>query len=85
MPLDGRIEKRVPLAVPVYLVTAEELLFAERAITVNTSVPMALAWRPNGTGGLKSSRGSLRCQMSFDCKRLWSTVSPCRIGIFAWD
>jgi hypothetical protein len=37
MPLDGRIEKRAPMAVPVYLVAAEGLLIAERAITVNLS------------------------------------------------
>jgi hypothetical protein len=37
MPLDGRIEKRAPMAVPVYLVAAEGLLFAERVITVNVS------------------------------------------------
>jgi hypothetical protein len=29
MPLDGRIEKRVPMAVPVDLVIAEETLVAE--------------------------------------------------------
>jgi hypothetical protein len=37
MTLEGRIEKRVPLAVPVYLVPAEDQLSAEKAITVNVS------------------------------------------------
>jgi PilZ domain len=36
-PLDGRIEKRVPMAVPVDLVIADETLFAERVVTVNVS------------------------------------------------
>jgi hypothetical protein len=37
MPLDGRIEKRVPMTVPVDLVLAEEMLVAERVVTVNVS------------------------------------------------
>jgi len=37
MPLDGRMEKRVPLEVRVYLGSNEQLLAAERAITVNVS------------------------------------------------
>jgi PilZ domain len=37
MTLDGRIEKRVPLAVPVYLMAAEDQFSAEKAITVNVS------------------------------------------------
>ena len=37
MTLDGRIEKRVPLAVPVYLMPAEDQFAAEKAITVNVS------------------------------------------------
>jgi len=36
-PLDGRIEKRAPVAIPVCLVSAEELPFAETALTVNVS------------------------------------------------
>jgi len=36
-PLDGRMEKRVPMAVPVDLVIAEEMLVAERVVTVNVS------------------------------------------------
>jgi hypothetical protein len=36
-PLDGRIEKRVPMAVPVDLVIAGEMLVAERVLTVNVS------------------------------------------------
>jgi hypothetical protein len=36
-PLDGRMEKRVLLAVPVDLVIAEEMPVAERVVTVNVS------------------------------------------------
>jgi hypothetical protein len=35
--LDGRMEKRVPMAVPVDLVVAEQMLVAERVLTVNVS------------------------------------------------
>jgi len=37
MRLDGRNEKRVPLAIPVCLVVAEKLLVADQAMTVNVS------------------------------------------------
>jgi len=37
MPLDGRIEKRVAMAVPIDLVFAEEMLVAEKVVTVNVS------------------------------------------------
>ncbi len=37
MPPDGRIEKRVPVAVPLDLVIAEERLVTERVVTVNVS------------------------------------------------
>jgi hypothetical protein len=37
VPLEGRIEKRTPMAVPVYLLPAEQLFLAERAVTVNVS------------------------------------------------
>ena len=37
VPLDGRREKRAPITMPVCLATAEELLFAERAMTINVS------------------------------------------------
>ena len=35
--LDGRMEKRVQLAVPVDLLISEEMLIAERVVTVNVS------------------------------------------------
>lgn len=35
--LDGRIEKRIPMVLPVDLVIAEEMLVSERAVTVNVS------------------------------------------------
>src|SRR5258708_21140091 len=67
MPLDGRIEKRVPLAVPVYLVTAEELLFAEKAITVNVSphgarVATKRHWRAEEQPWLASLSNEFRLQ-----------------------
>jgi hypothetical protein len=37
MRLDGRNEKRVTMAIPVCLVTAGTLLFADQAMTVNVS------------------------------------------------
>jgi hypothetical protein len=37
MPLDGRMEKRVPLEVHVHLLTNEQLPVAEKAITLNVS------------------------------------------------
>lgn len=37
MLLDGRREKRAPITMPVCLVAAEELISAERAMTVNVS------------------------------------------------
>lgn len=37
MPLDGRREKRASMAVPVCLAASGEILFTERAITVNVS------------------------------------------------
>jgi hypothetical protein len=43
MPFDGRIEERIPMAVPVELVIAEEMLVSERWPR-STSVPTALVW-----------------------------------------
>jgi hypothetical protein len=37
VPLEGRIEKRTPMAAPVYLLPAKQLFLAERAVTVNIS------------------------------------------------
>jgi PilZ domain-containing protein len=37
MPLGGRAEKRIPLAVPVYLVSTRELRVVEKAMTENVS------------------------------------------------
>ena len=37
MPLGGRTEKRIPLAVPVYLVSTKELRVVEKAMTENVS------------------------------------------------
>jgi hypothetical protein len=37
VPLDGRFEKRIPMAVPVDLVITEKMLVSERVVTVNVS------------------------------------------------
>lgn len=36
-PLEGRKEKRAPITMPLCLVTAEDLLLAEKVVTVNVS------------------------------------------------
>ena len=69
MPLDGRIEKRVPMAVPVDLVIAEETLFAERVVTVNVSphgarVVTKRRWRAEEQPWLASLTGYFRLQGS---------------------
>ena len=51
MRLDGRIEKRIPMAVLVYLVSLEEPRVAERVLTENVSshgarVVTKRLWRP---------------------------------------
>ena len=76
MPLDGRIEKRVPRDVHVRLVLNEPLLIAEKAVTVNvTSVLMAPACSPGASGALKSIRGWLLSPATFASAPAWSTVS----------
>ena len=69
MPLDGRIEKRVPMAVPVDLVIAEETLFAERVVTVNVSphgarVVTKRRWRAEERPWLASLTSYFRLQGS---------------------
>lgn len=56
MTLDGRIEKRVPMALPVDLVIADKMLLAERVVTVNVS-PHGARVLTKRRSGLKSSRG----------------------------
>ena len=51
MPLGGRTEKRIPLAVPVYLVSTKELRVVEKVTTENVSPHGARAvtsqpWQP---------------------------------------
>ena len=51
MHLDGRIEKRIQMAVPVYLVSLKEPRIAERVLTENVSTHGARVvtkrlWRP---------------------------------------
>jgi hypothetical protein len=69
MPLDGRIEKRVPMAVPVDLVIADEMLVAERVVTVNVSphgarVVTKRRWRAEEQPWLASLTGYFRLQGS---------------------
>ena len=65
MRLDGRNEKRVTMAIPVCLVTADELLVAEQAITVNVSsrgarVMTRRRWQPKEQPRLASESGEFR-------------------------
>jgi len=67
MRLDGRNEKRVTMAIPVCLVTAEELLVAEQAMTVNVSsqgarVVTRRRWHPKEQPRLASASGEFRAQ-----------------------
>ena len=69
MPLDGRIEKRVPMRVPVDLVIAEEMLVAERVVTVNVSphgarVVTKRQWRAEEQAWLASLTSYIRLQGS---------------------
>ena len=69
MPLDGRIEKRVPMAVPVDLVIADEMLVAERVVTVNVSphgarVVTKRRWRAEEQPWLASLTSYFRLQGS---------------------
>ena len=67
MRLDGRNEKRVPMAIPVCLVVAEKLLVADQAITVNVSphgarVLTRRRWQPEQQPQLASNSGELRAR-----------------------
>jgi PilZ domain-containing protein len=67
MRLDGRNEKRVPMAVPVCLVVTEKLLVADQAMTVNVSphgarVLTKRRWQPEEQPRLASSSGEPRTQ-----------------------
>jgi hypothetical protein len=67
MCLDGRNEKRVTMAVPVCLVTAEKLLVADQAMTANVSsqgarVVSRRRWQPEEEPRLALSSGELRTQ-----------------------
>lgn len=65
MHLEGRNEKRVTMAIPVSLVTAETLLVANQAMTVNVSprgarVLTRRRWQPDEQARLASSSGEMR-------------------------
>src|SRR5260370_4365204 len=72
MPLDGRMEKRVPLEVHVHLVTNEQFPVAERAITVNVSphgarVVTKRLWRAGEQPWLVSLSSEFRLQARVCC------------------
>jgi len=65
MCLEGRNEKRIPMAIPVCLVVAEKLLFADQAMTVNVSphgarVLTRRRWQREEQPQLASNSGELR-------------------------
>jgi len=65
--LDGRTEKRVTMAIPVCLVIAEKLLFADQAKTVNVSshgarIITRRRWQLEEQPRLASSSGELLAQ-----------------------
>jgi PilZ domain len=67
MLLDGRNEKRVPIAIPVCLVVAENRLIADQAMTVNVSphgarVLTRRRWQLEEQPRLASSSGELPTQ-----------------------
>ncbi|HXJ07712.1 MAG TPA: PilZ domain-containing protein [Candidatus Acidoferrum sp.] len=67
MGLDGRNEKRVTMAIPVCLVIAEKLLFADQAMTVNVSshgarIITRRRWQLEEQPRLASSSGELWAQ-----------------------
>ncbi|MGB2621815.1 MAG: PilZ domain-containing protein [Candidatus Acidiferrum sp.] len=69
LPLDGRIEKRIPMAVPASLVIVEEVLVSERVVTVNISphgarVVSKRHWRPEEQPWLASLTSYFRLQGS---------------------
>jgi hypothetical protein len=67
MRLEGRNERRVTMAIPVCLVIAEKLLFADQAMTVNVSsrgarILTRRRWQLEEQPRLASSSGELRTQ-----------------------
>jgi len=64
MHMDGRNEKRVTVTIPVCLVTAQKVLIADQAMTVNVSprgarVITRRRWQPEEQPRLASSSGEL--------------------------
>ena len=67
MRFEGRNEKRVTMAIPVCLLIAEKLLFADQAMTVNVSphgarVVTRRRWQPEEEPRLASSSGDLQAR-----------------------
>lgn len=67
MRLDGRTERRIRLAVPVRLLTAEKVLVADQATTVNVSSQGARIvtwrrWQPEQELYCSLNSGELRVQ-----------------------
>jgi PilZ domain len=62
MPLDGRIEKRIPMAMAMNLVSAEDRLVTEKVLTENVSphgarVVTNRCWQPGDQAQLVPSAG----------------------------
>jgi hypothetical protein len=67
MRLEGRIEKRVTMAIPVRLVAAEKPNVAEQAMTVNVSsrgarISTRRRWQPEEEPRLALSSGEIRAR-----------------------
>jgi hypothetical protein len=67
VPLEGRIEKRTSVALPVYLLPSEQLFLAEKAVTVNVSprgarVVTQRRWQPEEQPWLASLFNEFRVQ-----------------------
>jgi len=77
MRLDGRNEKRVTMAIPVGLVSAEKMLVTEQTMTVNVS--------SGRSPGRKEQHDSLPRQASLGHTRRLFTVSLFRADISASD
>jgi hypothetical protein len=85
MRLDGRNEKRVTMALPVCLVTADKLLFADQAVTVNVSsrgarIMTRRRWELKERPQLASISGELRTQAKVVYCELLTNGSFC-IGL----
>jgi PilZ domain-containing protein len=95
MPLGGRTEKRIPLTVPVYLVSTKELRVVEKALTENVSphgarVATKQHWQPGEQTRLSRLTGDhqLSGRVVY-CQRLtrgrFCVGLEFRLGPIAWE